>query len=111
MFYYFVRLYLPAILFVIAGSFLILSYLKLKKKTNLIMGVGFLYLALGTVIVYFIQESVYYEFMRTYSFLGLSWLSLYAWLSLFYIILLVVPTLLILLGIIRYYREADRKVV
>jgi hypothetical protein len=111
MFYYFVRLYLPAIIFGIAGGFLILSYLKLEKKTYQITGVGFLYLALGTVIVYFIQESVYNEFMYTYSFLGIRGLSLYAWLSLFYIILLVVPALLISLGIIRFYREIARKVV
>jgi len=83
MFYYFVRLYLPALILGIAGGFLILSYLKLKKKTNLIMSVGFLYLALGTVIVYFINESIYNEFMYTYSFLGIRELSLYAWLSLF----------------------------
>jgi hypothetical protein len=110
MFYYFVRLYMPAIIFGIAGGILFLSYPKLKKETNLIMGIGFLYLALGTVIVFFIQEFVYNEFMYTYSFLGIRGFSLYAWLSLFYIILLVVPALLILLGIIRFYREVARKV-
>jgi hypothetical protein len=109
MLYYFVRLYLPAIIFGIAGGFLFLLYLKLEKKTNLIMGVGFLYLALGTVIVYFIQESIYHEYTITYSFLGIRGLSLYAWLSLFYIFLLVVPALLILLGVIRFYRETAQK--
>jgi hypothetical protein len=109
MFYYFVRLYLPAIIFGLAGGFLILLYLKLERKTNLIMGVGFLYLALGTVIVYSIQESVYYEYGITYSFLGIRGLSLYAWVSLFYIVLLVVPALLILLGTIRFYRESAQK--
>jgi drug/metabolite transporter superfamily protein YnfA len=75
LFYYFVRLYLTAIIFGIAGGFLILSYMKLRKKTYLIMGVGFLYLALGTVILYFIQEFVYYEYAITYSFLGLESLA------------------------------------
>jgi hypothetical protein len=111
LFYYFVRLYLTAIIFGIAGGFLILSYMKLRKKTYLIMGVGFLYLALGTVILYFIQEFVYYEYAITYSFLGIREFSLYGWWSLFYIILLVVPALLILLGVIRFYRETARKVV
>ena len=109
MFYYFVRLYLPAIIFGLAGGFLILLYLRLERKANLIMGVGFLYLALGTVIVYSIQESVYYEYGITYSFLGIRGLSLYAWVSLFYIVLLVVPALLILLGTIRFYRESAQK--
>ena len=70
MFYYFARLYLPAIIFGIAGGFLVFSYLKLKKKTYLIMGVGFLYLALGTAILYSIQEFIYYEYAITYSFFG-----------------------------------------
>jgi drug/metabolite transporter superfamily protein YnfA len=109
-FYYFVRLYLPAIIFGIAGGFLVLSYLKMKKKTHLIMGVGFLYLALGTVIVYLLQQSVYSEYGITYSFLGIRWISPYVWYSLFYSILIVVPALLILLGIIRFYRESARKV-
>jgi hypothetical protein len=109
MVYYFVRLYLPAIIFGIAGGFLVFSYLKLKKKTYLIMGVGFLYLALGTAILYSIQEFIYYEYAITYSFLGIRGLSLYGWWSLFYIILLVVPALLILLGTIRFYRESAQK--
>jgi hypothetical protein len=62
------------------------------------MGAGFLYLALRTVGLYFIQEFAYYEFMLTYSFLGIRGFSLYAWYSLFYIMLRVVPAVLILLG-------------
>ena len=109
-FYYFVRLYLPAIIFGIAGGFLVLSYLKLKKKSHIIMGVGFLYLALGTVIAYVLQQSVYSEYVRTFSFLGIRWISLYVWYSLFYSILLMVPALLILLGIILFFRESTRKI-
>ena len=101
--------YLPAIIFGLAGGFLILSYMKIKKNTYLIMGIGFLYLAIGTVSSYLINGLINFQYMLTYSFLGIRELSPYAWYTIFSILFRLVPAVLIFLGIFRLYRESSLK--